>query len=40
MDVTEEGMDVDLMKYATGWILGVKLEFGVEDMDLRGVVDI
>lgn len=39
MVVTEEGMDVDLMKHTTGWILGVKLEFGVEDMDLK-VVDI
>lgn len=40
MIVTEEVMDVDLMKHTTGWILGVQLEFGVEDMDLKVVVDV
>lgn len=39
MIVTEEGMDIDLMKHTIDCMLGVKLKFRVEDEDLR-VVDI
>lgn len=35
MAVTEEEMTVDLMEHRTGWVLGIKLKFEVEDvMDL------